>query len=547
MRHSESPAFPPQSPAMNLHLRTLLPLLGIVSLNICTSHAADPIAQLQADAITNGKAEFGHWGPNPEKYSSWTTHSNRLIPVYTFGGNLREVAGENSVYRSESRLTKLYGQLPADTLNPSANYFDQTDVYHLQRSAVANGKKRIILFVFDGMDWQTTRAAAIAKSGQVAYQAGRGTGLVFQDLASVETDFGYFVTSPHNNGTTVNVDSQSVSNPGGKTPGGYDPARGGDTPWADFPEAKYPIAIGDAAHAYTDSASSATSLTAGIKTYNNSINIDHMGREVLPLGRTLQESGFSIGIVTSVPISHATPACAYATNVHRSDYQDITRDLLGIPSISHPGGLPGVDVLIGAGFGVTKEKDGGQGKNFVPGNQYLTESDLTQLNADGRYLVAQRTEGKLGSELLNHTAAEAIATNQRLFGYFGVAGGHLPFQTADGGYNPVASISDAAEVYSDADISENPTLSQMTQTALNVLQAKNDRWWLMVEAGDVDWANHSNNIDNSIGAVLSGDLAFQTTVDWIEANGGWDDTLLILTADHGHYLMLEQPQMLLNQ
>ena len=72
-------------------------------------------------------------------------------------------------------------------------------------------------------------------------------------------------------------------------------------------------------------------------------------------------------------------------------------------------------------------------------------------------------------------------------------------------------------------------------------------FWLMIEAGDVDWANHSNNIDNSIGAVLSGDAAFQSVTDWIEANGGWADTAVFVTADHGHYLVLEKPEALLIQ
>ncbi len=66
----------------------------------------------------------------------------------------------------------------------------------------------------------------------------------------------------------------------------------------------------------------------------------------------------------------------------------------------------------------------------------------------------------------------------------------------------------------------------------------------MVEAGDVDWANHSNNIDNSIGAVRSGDDAFAGVVQWIENNGGWDETVLVLTADHGHYFHLDRPEAL---
>lgn len=524
---------------------------GSDSLSIQHAEAIDPIADLQAKAAATNKAHFGHWGPNPKKYSSWTTHSNRLIPIYTFGGNLNEVRGENSVYRSEDAITKLYGKLPANTLNQSAEYFDQTDVFRLQKTAAANGKKRIILMVFDGMDYDTTRAAAIAKQEAVEYGSGRGKGLAFQDYNNAETDFGYFVTSPHNNGTSANVDSQGVSNPGGKTPGGYNPELGGSAPWKPFTDPKYPISTNDSPHAYTDSASSATSMTCGIKTYNNAINVDFTGREVTPIARQLQEQGFAIGVVTSVPISHATPACAYANNVHRGDYQDLTRDLLGLPSISHPGGLPGVDVLMGAGHGVAKEKDGGQGENFEPGNTYLAPTDLATIEKDPGIVVAQRTAGKPGGEVLSAAVQSAKSGDKRLFGFFGVAGGHLPYQTANGDYTPVRSMgnesSAAAEVYTDADVQENATLSQLTTAALDVLDAKNESWWLMVEAGDVDWANHANNIDNSIGAVLSGEMAFENIVSWVENHGGWGDTVLIVTADHGHYLVLDQPELLIGK
>ena len=66
----------------------------------------------------------------------------------------------------------------------------------------------------------------------------------------------------------------------------------------------------------------------------------------------------------------------------------------------------------------------------------------------------------------------------------------------------------------------------------------------MIEAGDVDWANHQNNIDNSIGAVLSGEEAFARLVSWIESHGGWKETCVIVTADHGHYLVLDKPELL---
>ena len=535
-------------PKLALAASTVLLFSSFVSV---IGQTPDPIAAMQTDAATTNSSDWGHWGPNPDKYSSWTTHSNRLVPAYIFGGDFNQFSGANSLYRNADAIEKLYGFLPTETVNPQADYFDQTDIYRLQKLAAESGKKRIILFVFDGMDWHTTRAAAIHKTGAVKYAEGRGEGLGFQDYRGTKTDFGYIVTSPHNEGTSVNVDKQIVTSPGGKIPGGYHAGLCGPTPWGPITDAQYPISTSDAIkHAYTDSASSATSMCAGIKTYNDAINVDPKGREVLPIARALQEQGFAVGVVTSVPISHATPACAYANNVHRDDYQDLTRDMIGRPSVFHPGGLPGVDVLIGAGIGEMKDKDGPQGANFVPGNRYLTDEDLAAIDVKngGQYVIAQRTTGQIGATMLDQAVATAVAGKKRLFGYFGVAKGHLPFQTADGRFDPVVSVgNDAAakaEVYTPEDLSENVNLSQMTMAAAEVLQAKSDKWWLMVEAGDVDWANHSNNIDNSIGAVNSGDAAFNAITKWIETHGGWDETLLVLTADHGHYLVLKKPEAL---
>jgi alkaline phosphatase len=528
-----------------------------VALSVAGPAAAeDHIRDLQSDAVRTGKAEWGHWGPHGLKYSEWLSHSNRLIPVYTFGMGLTDVAGEQSIYRDADRLKSLYGFLPSGTLNKDAQYFDQTDIYRLQKMAVQRGKKRVILFIFDGMDWWTTYAAAIHTSGKVGYREGRGTGLHFQDYRGAQTDYGYMVTSPHDDGTKVDVNRQFVIEPG-QMPGGYDWRLAGDKPWSvtDYP--LYVIAQNQLRkHAYTDSASSATSMTAGLKTYNGAINVGSLGRRAPTIAHELQERRFAIGVVTSVPISHATPASAHAHNVHRDDYQDLTRDLLGLRSISHPNEpRPGVDVLLGAGWGESATSDSAQGKNFVPGNKYLAAEDLRAIDVDhgGEYLVAQRTTGKSGAKLLARAAGEVIKRKLRLFGYFGVKGGHLPFRTANGGYDPTISMKDkekvgpvptAAEEYSEADIFENPTLADMATTALEVLSKKSDNFWLMVEAGDVDWANHANNIDNSIGAVISGDEAFRAVTEWIENHGGWDNTIVILTADHGHYLVLDRPEML---
>ena len=509
--------------------------------------AEDRMRELQAQAIAQDRAAWGHWGLDPQKYSGWKTHSNRLIPVYTFGVSLAGVAGEHSPYRDVGRIAKLYGRLPEGALNPQADYFDQTDVCSLQKAAIAAGKKYVILMIFDGMDWQTTWAAATYRNGQVAYRKGRGTGLAFQDYRGADTDFGYFVTSPHNEGTTYDANAQRVVSVGGLIPGGYDWRMGGPNPWTLGLDPAYLISKSELRRqAYTDSSASATSMTVGIKTYNDAVNVDERGKQVTPIARELQPQGYSIGVVTSVPISHATPACAYANNVSRDDYQDLTRDLVGLPSIAHPDEpLSGVDVLIGAGWGAEIVADRGQGDNFVPGNRYLTAEDQQLVDAEqgGKYQLALRTAGQKGADVLTAAARQAIAEKRRLFGYFGVATtGHLPFRTADGGYNPAPGVGAKTEVYREADVVENPTLAEMSTAALDVLGENPRGFWLMIEAGDVDWANHDDNLDNSIGAVLSGDDAFRAVTGWIEARNGWDQTALIVTADHGHMLVLDDPE-----
>jgi alkaline phosphatase len=101
------------------------------------------------------------------------------------------------------------------------------------------------------------------------------------------------------------------------------------------------------------------------------------------------------------------------------------------------------------------------------------------------------------------------------------------------------------EVYEPSDLEENPLLTDMASAAIHVLSKNPKGFWLMVEAGDVDWANHDNNIDNSIGATLAGDNAVKTVTDWVEKHSNWNESLVIVTADHGHYLMLEKPELLI--
>jgi alkaline phosphatase len=568
--------------------RTCLPVpwMAFACLLLALNPAkADHIRELQTKAIERDYADFGHWGDDTSKYTQWGSHSNRLIPVYTFGTyfpqetsgklqpvDLRNFDGVNSPYRSEEKLKRIFGRIPAHTLNPHAEFLDQTNVYDLQRAAFDCGKKYVFLVIFDGLDWQTTRAAAIHKTQQVNYANGRGTGLHFQDYTAEQTtQFGFMCTTPLNSGTKTDSKKQVVLNPGGTTLGGYNIEHGGPNPWTPGTDSAYLMGLSnDPAfrHAVTDSSCSASSMTAGIKSYNNAVNVDGVGHPVRTIAHWAQEQGYSVGAVSSVPISHATPAAAYAHNVHRDDYQNLTRDLLGLRSTMHPQEpLPGLDVLIGGGYGDLRDPkgrkavadlstDGTPKTPFVAENVYLTEADLKSVDTKngGPYVTAVRTAGVNGKQRLQEAAREAANYRKRLLGFYGVGkyAGHLPYATADGDFHPTVgrlsvgkSTKHEFENYDSADLQENPTLVEMTSAAIEVLQTNAKGFWLMVESGDVDWANHDNNIDNSIGATLSGDAAVKTITDWVEKHSNWRDSLLIVTADHGHYLILEQPEQLI--
>ena len=516
------------------------------------ANAEDRVRDMQAAADQANYAEWGFWGTQPEVYRGSTSHSNRLIPIYTFGQKLTSYIGEKSVYRDADALKRIYGFLPDRTLNPQAEYCDQTDVYRWQQQAVAAGKKYIFLIVFDGMDWELTRAAAHYYQPEKIYHEGRGAGLGFLEYEAPESDFGFCVTSPTNSQAKFNIDTQQVENAAIGVAGGYDPSLGGETPWRKNPDLSYLLGRHKTlSHAVADSTCTAAAMTTGKKSYNGAMNVDSLGRQSTPLAVELQAKGWRVGVVTSVPVPHATPGCAYANNVYRTDYQDISRDLLGVKSSAHPNEpLPGMDVVIGAGWGNTKQSDSGQGQNYLAGNQYTHETTIAEINAlnGGKYQVVERSAGVAGGKALLAAAREAAAKRLRLFGFFGTKDGHLPFATADGNFDPVMApkaredsaagatkLFSAPTPYDEADLVENPTLAEMTRAALDVLAAEpRQPFWVMIEAGDVDWAAHNDNIDNVIGAVKSGDEAFRVVVDWIDKHQAWEDAAVIVTADHGH-------------
>jgi alkaline phosphatase len=553
--------------------------LLILVLALTPAAAADRLKELQTTNVATARQSvprpyhFGSQGPNAV-FSNHTSHSNRLIPFYVFGrkADVASVIGANSLYRDRDKIRALYGYLPEHTFNAQAEYADQSDFYHVQTEAVARGVKHIFIVWFDGMDWPTTQAAAIAKTGKV-YTEGKGSGLLFQDYpANGTAQFGFYVTSPTcENKNEPNVDSQRVEIHPGSARGGYDARIAGPNPWTPGPLArtapgylkgqsanaadrKGVEAAGGVLHAYTDSAPSAAEFVSGRKAYNNGINVTDTGEFAPTLFHQLQARGWKVGTVTSVPFDHASPAAMYAHSVHRDDYQDLARDMLGLSHVGHAlrkdAQHPGLDVVIGTGFGqVTNEKTlKAQGGNGVKGSLYITDADKAQIDVrnGGRYRVVQTEPDVDGGRALRAAAAQAAANGERLFGLYGSKTlNHLPYRTADGRFDPAPDLDGSAESYKAAELKEQPTLADMTAAALTVLAAKPDQpFALFVEAGDVDFALHKNNLDNAIGAIFSGEAALKVVIDWVEKNSNWDESLMIVTADHGHYLVIDDPSAL---
>ena len=126
------------------------------------------------DSKVDRPYHFGSQGPL-SIFSNHGSPSIRLLPFYSFGSkiDMGAVMGANSLYRDPAKIKALYGFLPEHTVNPDAEYADQSDLYRVQRDAVARGARHLFIVWFDGMDWPTTRAAAIVKSGRV-YTEGKG-------------------------------------------------------------------------------------------------------------------------------------------------------------------------------------------------------------------------------------------------------------------------------------------------------------------------------------------------------------------------------------
>ncbi|MFN6474780.1 esterase-like activity of phytase family protein [Nostoc sp. DedQUE07] len=472
--------------------------------------------------------------------------------------------------------------------------------------------KNVIIMIGDGMGWQMARAASIYKEIQNGktganlsdfYTQGKGQGLNFQTLQGygLATTYGTTIADSDGVFSTANsaldgtnpITGESQVRPGftfdptfnpGNTPTGgakvsdgavgnlvgYDPTKGGVNPWTPGNDPEY------IKYSYPDSANTATTLYTGVKSYNNAVGVDIFENPLETILKTANEVGKSTGLVTSVPIDHATPAAA-AANVNRrskydADYPALDNILQQQLRVYQP------TVLLGGGHPLSAPGDLlPNGVEPNTSNEFIRQSTYTELSTKPTNNIYDYTfleRGENAAQKLAETAATIDPEKgDRLFGLYGARGqnGNLPVSSANGDYSTTGldmfsvftNQGDNTKVdttrpllpgETDAsfiakEVNENPTLKDLTSAALDVLGKDPDGFWLMVEGGDIDWSAHDNNIDNLIGTTLDFDKAVGSTINWIDNNGGWDENLLIVTADHDHYLTLDGnfPTLVKNQ
>ena len=277
-----------------------------------------------------------------------------------------------------------------------------------------------------------------------------------------------------------------------------------------------------------DSASTMTAMVTGVKTDRGIISISEdvvrgecatqAGNELISALDLAELAGLSTGIVTTTRVTHATPAATYAKSPDRDwedpsempqsaidmGCQDIAAQFIAYQSNlnqRYPGAkTDGIEVVMGGGL-----------RHFLPAGE-AEESMGTR--PDGRNLVDEWKKINQKGVYLD-SRADFDSTNfeaaAQVLGLFGAS--HMRFEAnrQHNGY-------------------DQPSLSEMTANAIKVLQKNPKGFFLMVEAGRIDHAHHTSNAYNA----LSDTVEFSNAVDVaLQATDG-DDTLIIVTADHGH-------------
>ena len=231
-----------------------------------------------------------------------------------------------------------------------------------------------------------------------------------------------------------------------------------------------------------DSASTATSIASGYKTYSGVLNMNESKTKTYTtIAETLKnELGYKIGIISSVNLNHATPAAFYAHQASRNNYYEIGLELIDSNFDYFAGG---------ALLKPTGDKED------------VAQTDLYELASAAGYKVVK-------------TQAEAQAL------------------TADAGKAIVIAedLADSNSMNYEIDRAATAwALKDYVQQGVNMLSG-DQGFFMMVEGGKIDWACHANDAGSTIMDVIAFADAVQVAIDFAAEHP--DETLILVTGDH---------------
>lgn len=229
----------------------------------------------------------------------------------------------------------------------------------------------------------------------------------------------------------------------------------------------------------TCSSASGTALACGIKTTNNSLGVDPDGNEGTSIAVELHNQGYNVGIMSSVPVNHATPASFFAHNEYRGNYYEISQD------------------MIDDGF----EFFGGAGLYDIRGKKGDLPSTLDFLEENGYavcYGKSTFTERQPNSEKVVYLQPSSQETGPEYY---------------------------VREGDKEGDIQ----LSEMLGLCIDHL-GDEEPFIIVCEEGRIDWSAHGNKTMSMVHDVLSLNETVKKALEFYYAHP--DETLIVVTADH---------------
>ncbi len=271
-----------------------------------------------------------------------------------------------------------------------------------------------------------------------------------------------------------------------------------------------------------DSAGTMTAIITGVKSKSGVLSVNQnvivgdcissKGNELMTFLEQAEVAGKSTGVVTTAGLTHATPAATYAhaasrhwendrrltKQATRSGCKDIAQQLIEFPYGN------GLEVAMGGGR-----------QHFWPGNI----RDLEEKNKNG----SRKDNRNLTEEWLNQYKQSAFIWNKKQFDEIDINATEHLLALFD--YSHMTYETDRKQ-----DVSGEPSLTQMTDKAIDLLKNNNNGYFLMVEAGRIDHAHHGNNAYRALTETIELSSAVKRALEKTDKK----DTLIIVTADHGH-------------